>query len=207
MRMGFRSVLAAVVVSMTLASTAAADTATSDLFLVRDACGASDTLPPDPRLAFDLGASQLGCGSLAGIAGGTPTSYPAKQGMPVTLDTARPVYVAISISSYFGVAVGGIGPETVEVSLTGKRDKKTVQIGQATLTTPAEEMLTKAEYVAEFELPLTPELAGEYTAMTLDLTVGGSQLSGFVNHDGTSYVSLPVFDSSIPEEPEEEFFE
>jgi hypothetical protein len=67
-------------------------------------------------------------------------------------------------------------------------------------------MLTTAERVEQFDLPLKPEQGGEYTAITLELTVGGSELSGFVNHDGSSYVSLPVTDDSVPEEPTDEEF-
>ena len=204
MRTVLRTALAAVIASMTLASPAMADTSYADLLLARDACGASDGVEPDPRLAFDLGASTLGCGSLAAIAGGSTTTYPAKQGMPITLEGGRPIHVAISISSYTGVLVGGIGPETVEVVLTGRKDKKTVTLGQGTLESGAEEMLTKAAYTAEFEFPLTVEQGGEYTGISLDLTVGGSQFSGFVDHNGSSYVSLPIFDPPVEEPTEEE---
>ena len=204
MRTVLRTAWATAIASMALASPALADTATSDLYLARDACGATDGVEPAPRLAFDLGKSTLGCGNMLAIAGGSPTTYPAKQGMPVTLDASRPIAVVVSITSYFGVLVGGVGPETVDITLTGRKDGKTVKLGEGSLTTPAEEMLTNAEYTARFALPLKPEQGGEYTGISLDLTVGGSQLSGFVNHDGSSYVSLPVFDDSIPEEPEEE---
>ena len=204
MRTVLRTALATAIAGMALASPALADTATVDLYLARDACGATDGVEPDPRLAFDLGASTLGCGSMLAIAGGSPTTYPARQGMPVTLDPERPIDIAISISSYFGVLVGGVGPETVEVLLTGRKDGKTVTLGQGSLTTPAEEMLTNPEYVAEFALPLKPEQGGRYTSVSLSLTVGGSQLSGFVNHDGSSYVSLPVTDDSVPVPDEEE---
>jgi hypothetical protein len=204
MRTVLRTAIATAVASMTLASPALADTATVDLLLARDACGATDGVEPDPRLAFSLGQSTLGCGNMLAITGGSPEVYPAKQGMPVTLDPARPVDIGISITSYFGVLVGGIGPETVDVTLTGRKDGKPVTIGHATSTIPAEEMLTTAERVEQFDLPLKPEQGGEYTAITLELTVGGSELSGFVNHDGSSYVSLPVTDESVPEEPTDE---
>jgi hypothetical protein len=60
-------------------------------------------------------------------------------------------------------------------------------------------MLRQATRLTEFNFPITGK-GGEYKALTLTLNVGGSELSGFVNHDGSSYVSLPVFDSSVPTE-------
>jgi hypothetical protein len=198
--MRIRSLIIAAAVSLTLVPSALADTATEDLVLARDACGSTDTLPPDPRLALEPGASTLGCGSLDGIAGGSETDYPAKEGVPVTLDDARPIYVAISSSSYTGGPLGGIGPQTVDVTLSGVTSAgKTVTLGSASKTTGADVMLRQGESLDEFTFPIAGK-GGEYKALTLSLTVGGSELAGFVNHDGSSYVSLPVFDSSVPAE-------
>lgn len=203
MRKALRFILAVAAVGLTLAPTAlASDTAVTDLVLARDACGSTDELPPAPRLDLSTGASTLGCGSLLAITGGRPTSYPAvAAALPVELDATREIYAAISISSYLGVLVGGVGPETVELTLTGKRGEKVETLGTATSTTPAEQMLTKAAYLAEFTFPANPELSGTYTSLTLDLTVGGSQFSGFVDHDGRSLVSLPVTDASVADDP------
>jgi hypothetical protein len=203
MRMRFGTFFLTAAVSLSLTPAAFADTATEDLLLARDACGSTDTLPAAPRLAFSPGASTGGCGSLAAIGGGSPTEYPATEGVPVTLDESRPIYVAISTSSYLGVAVGGVGPETVEIELTGKNavTKKTVELGSGTVTRTADEMLTTAEALTEFNLPITGK-GGPYSALNLTLTVGGSQFSGFVNHDGSSYVSLPIFDADVPVEEE-----
>jgi hypothetical protein len=199
--MRIRTLIVAAAVSLTLAPSALADTATEDLVLARDACGSTDTLPPAPRLAFSPGASTLGCGSTLAIAGGSDTVYPATEGVPVTLDDARDIYVAISSESYTGVAVGGIGPETVSVLLTGKNAEtgKTVTLGQGDETLGADVMLRQATRLTEFHFPIAGK-GGTYKALTLTLKVGGSQFSGFVDHDGSSFVSLPVFDSSVPAE-------
>ncbi|MCW2990638.1 MAG: hypothetical protein JWM73_1232 [Solirubrobacterales bacterium] len=200
MRIALRSFIAAAAVSLTLVPSALADTATEDLVLARDACGSTDTLPPAPRLAFTPGASTLGCGSLLALSGGSPTDYPATEGVPVTLDDTRPIFVAVSSSSYTGGPLGGIGDETVEIDLTGKNAAgKTVSLGSDSQTIPAADMLQTGDRLSEFTLPIAGK-GGAYQGITLTLTVGGSQFSGFVNHDGSSYVSLPIFDSAVPTE-------
>jgi hypothetical protein len=192
MHMALRSFLATAAAGLALAPAAVADTATQDLYLARDACGG--TAPANTRLDTGLGASTLGCGSTVGGVISSTTSYPAVAGaMPVTLDATRPIYVAISIDSYLGVAVGGIGDETVSVTLSGRNaDNKTVTLGSASQTTPAQSELRNPHYVAEFNLPLKPDQGGLYNGITLSLTVGGAELGGYVNHDGSSLVMLPI---------------
>lgn len=206
MRMPLSSLLATAALGLALAPAAFADEATQDLNLVRDSCGGGSTVPPDTRLAFDLGASTLGCGSTLAFVSPATTSYPARQGVPVVIDGSRSVLVAITMTSYLGVAVGGVGDETITVTLSGKRKvgsapAKTETIGSKSSTIPAAEMARNPEYTAEFDLPVGTK-AGLYTALTLDVTVAGSAGGGFLNHDGTSFVSLPVFDPI--EEPTEE---
>jgi hypothetical protein len=203
MRIRFGTLFLAAAVSLSLTPAAFADTATEDLVLARDACGSTDSLPAAPRLAFTPGASSTSCGSLAAALGGSPTEYPATEGVPVRLDDSRPIHVAISTSSYLGVLVGGVGPETVEIELVGKNadTKKTVALGSGSVTRTADEMLTTATALTEFDLPIAGK-GGTYSSLTLTLTVGGSQFSGFVDHDGKSFVSLPIFDADVPVEEE-----
>lgn len=196
-----RFLATALLSGLLLAPSASADTDVYDLVLARDDCGGTDNL----RLDLYPGASTLGCGNLLGVFGGAVSTYPAvPEALPVQLDGERPIHVAISLGSYTGVVIGGVGSETVEVWVSGKRQGKVVDLGSASLTTPALTMLTQATYVAELEVPLTPEKSGTYTALDLDLKVGGAALSGFVDHDGRSFVSLPVVDGSIPTQDEEE---
>lgn len=195
-----RSFLLAAALSMTLVPSAFAGEAYEDLVLARDACGGTD--PANTRLAFYPGAASTGgCGGLlAGISPST-TTYPAAEGVPFTLaDDGRPIYVAISSSSYAGVALGGIGAQTVEVRLTGVNDatKKTVTLGSETQETDSATMLRQASSLNEFEFDVTNK-GGVYKSLTLTLTVGGSELAGFVDHDGASYVSLPITgETNIP---------
>ena len=197
-----RFLAVALLSGLLLAPTASADTDVYDLVLARDDCGGTDNL----RLDLYPGASSTGgCGNLVGVLGGVTDTYPAEPSvLPVELDGTRPISVAVSIGSFLGAGVGGVGPETVEVALTGKRAGKNVDLGSASVTTPAEEMLTNVSYVVQIELPLTAAKSGTYTQLSLDLLVGGSAGSGFVDHNGSSLVSLPVVDGSIPQ-PEEEF--
>jgi hypothetical protein len=191
MHKGCRTVLAVAAASLALAPTAAADTATSDLYVARDACGGTD--PANLRLAPEVGPYTGNCGNLLGVLGGSPSVYPSETMAPVSLDAERPVYIAISTTSE-GVAVGD---QTIDVELTAKdKSKEIVTLGEASNTKPAAEMLRGGTYTAEFELPISAEQAAkQYTAFTLTLTVGGSALGGYVNHGGQSLVSLPVFDS------------
>ena len=188
MHLPFRTILLTGLAGLALAPAASADTATSDYYLTRDDCGGTD----NPRLDPELGAYSGSCGSIAGIAGGDPVILPSKTGPLQTLDTTRKVYIAISVSDFVGAGVG-VGPQTIDVKLTGRDAKnKTVTLGSASDTKDAQTMLRGADYTAEFELPLKSTQKGGYKAFTLTLTVGGSQFGGFVDYDGNSFVSLPI---------------
>jgi hypothetical protein len=190
MHLALRTTLLTALAGLALAPAASAATATSDYYLARDACGGSD--PANPRLDTELGAFTDGCGSLAGITGQSTTSYPSAAGALQTLDITRKVFVAISVSDFSGAGVG-LGPQTIDVKLTGKDAKnKTLTLGSATDTKDAQAMLRGADYTAEFELPLKAGLAGPFKSFTLTVGVGGSQFAGFVDHDGNSFVSLPI---------------
>lgn len=193
MRTALRSFLAATALGLALAPSALADDAVSDLYVARDACGG--TTPANLRLASTVGAFSSGCGSLAGGLGGSDSDYATQNGdeaLPVTLDTSRPIHIEIAVSSDPGLLIGGIGDETVTLSLTGTRGTKDVDLGSATETTPLATMLQQTEHVYAFDLPLDAGKAGVYKAFDLVLNVGGSQQSGYVNHGGGSFVELPV---------------
>jgi hypothetical protein len=190
MHLGCRTFLATAAAGLALAPAALADTATSELYLARDACGGSD--PANLRLSPELGAFTSGCGSLAGIAGPSQSVYPSATGAPQTLDVTRKVYVAIMTGDFSGAGVG-LGPQTIDIKLTAKDAKnKLVTLGHASDTKDAQTMLRGADYTAEFELPLTAAQKGPYKAYTLTLDVGGSEFAGYVDHGGNSFVSLPI---------------
>lgn len=187
--------------SLAVAPTALAeDTAVRDLYIARDACGG--TAAPNIRLASSTGAFTGGCGSLLAGTGVTDTVFTtdkADPAMPVELDPTRPATATVVVSSYLGVAVGGVGPETVRFTLTGRLGKQTITLGSDSVTTPAQTMLTQAEKSYEFTLPLTNVPAGSYSSITWTLGVGGSQMSGYVDYSGGTFVSLPVTDASVAE--------
>jgi hypothetical protein len=198
--MRIRTFIASAALGLALAPAAQADTATQTLNIARDACGG--TTPANPHLSLGLGVFTSGCGSLVGILGGSATDYStsAGDGVPVTLDTARPIHVAVTVASDPGVVLGGIGDEVVDFSLSGKRGTKAVSLGDGSATTTADVMLRQTGHVYEFDLPLTAALAGTYSNLTLTLSVGGSQQSGYIDYGGGSYIELPVFDDSVPAE-------
>jgi len=194
-----RLLLAATAATLALAPSAGAvDTAMQDLFVARDACGGAD--PANIRLSAAGGAFSSGCGSLLAGTGVTDTVFTTPKGdpgLPVVLDPTRPATAAVAVSSFLGAGVGGIGEETVRFTLTGKLGTKTVTLGSATASTPADKMLTQASNTYEFELPLDKVPAGTYTSITWTLGVGGSQLSSYVDYGGGTFVSLPVTDASV----------
>ncbi|MFL5843440.1 MAG: hypothetical protein ACJ762_02025 [Solirubrobacteraceae bacterium] len=195
MRTPLRSFITATAVGLALAPSALADDTVTDLYVARDACGGTDAA--NLRLASAVGAFTSGCGSLVGGLGGSDSDYAttaSDEALPVTLDTTRPIHVEVAVSSDPGVLLGGIGDETVSLTLTGTRGTKTVDLGMASETTPLETMLQQTEHVYTFDLPLDITKAGTYSGFDLILNVGGSQQSGYVNHGGGSYVELPVPD-------------
>jgi hypothetical protein len=188
-----RAFLATVAAGLALAPAAVADTAFTDLYLARDACGGTE--PPNLRLDTGVGAETGGCGNAAAVLGGEPEDYPSNTEShgPLALDATRTAYLAISLTSYTGLLA--LGDETVDVVLSGKpAEGEIVTIGEASSTKAAADMLRGSAYTAEFEIPIPEDKAGPYEQVTLSLSVGGSAMGGYINHDGTSLVSLPVLD-------------
>src|SRR5689334_1334691 len=190
--MTIRKALIAATLGLVLAPAGAlADTATGDLLLTRSDCsGASDVL----GLSYDGGAYSGSCGSIPGATPTTDTYASDKLPLPVTLDTARKVHVAIFIDSFTGAPLGSLGDETVGVDLSGVTSgNKSVSLGSAQAVKPAAEMATAGSFEQDFDLDLS-KVVGASTAsfksFSLDLTVGGSLGGGFVNI-GKSVVSLP----------------
>jgi hypothetical protein len=193
-----RTFLIAVAAVLVAAPAAFADTAVEELALARDGCTSSDP-PPNFRLDWSPGSSTTGCGNLAAglnnapIFPATPDIYPSSKAVgAITLDPSRPIVVRVSISSYTGTK-GGVGPETIDISLTGKNPQnKTVNLGSASQTKAAQDELQNGNYIAELSVPLTAALGGKYKSVSLSLSVGGAQFGGFVKDDGNSVVRLPI---------------
>jgi hypothetical protein len=186
-----RAVVATALLGLTLAPAASADTSTLDLVLARDDCAGE--APPNLRLDFGPGAASGSCAQTASWYEPTKQSFPAKAGMPMTVDGTRHALVTITVNSYAGRAVGGLGDQTTSVELQGVTTTGArVVMARGTQTIGAADMLRTPTYVAEFDLPV---VGGTYKSMTLNLTIGGSALHGFVHYNGDSFVSMPVADT------------
>src|SRR3954452_1710182 len=179
--MTIRTALIAATLGLALAPAGAlADSATGDLLLTRSDCsGASDVL----GLSYDGGAYSGSCGGIPGVLPTTDTYASDKLPLPITLDTARKVHIAIYIDSFVGPPIGSLGDETVGVDLSGViSGNKSVSLGSAQQVKPAAEMVTAGTYEQDFDLDLSKVAASNvYKSFSLDLTVGGSVGRGFVN--------------------------
>jgi hypothetical protein len=185
-----RAVVATAILGLTLVPSAFAGTATTDFVLARDACGGTAAAPPNERLDLAPGASTDPCGSFDSWAGPSTTSFPAAAGVPITLDGTRHALIVITVDSYTGSPLGGVGDQTTAISLTGRNlANKRVTIASGTQTIPAASMLRTGTYAAEFDVPV---VGGDYKTLQLDLTVGGAVLHGFVHYNGDSFLTLPT---------------
>jgi hypothetical protein len=185
------TLVAITALSLVPASPALADDSTADLLLTRSACtGASDIL----KLDFELQAYTGSCGdALAFATGGQTDTYASDKLTPFTLDTSRPISVAIKLSTQGGLVAVGDQKVTIDLSATDAKGKG-VALGSAEATKAAADMLRGGNYTQTFSLPLTAAKGGPYKSFSLDLTVGGSVLGSYVNNGGASLVSLPIFD-------------
>lgn len=201
MRTSVLTFLAAVTAALALAPSAMADTATADLFLARDDCGGTD----NPHLSYNLGAFTDACGSLAAAVAPSGDVYDSGT-LPLTfgLDTSREGKIDITVSSRESLGYG-IGDQQIDVTLTGvTTGKKTVTLFSGSDVKAAADMLGGANYTAEFTFPLTG-IGGPYKSFSLDVSVGGASLAGYISNGADSLVSLPVADGTVlvPEEDEE----
>jgi hypothetical protein len=129
---------------------------------------------------------------------GTAFEMPAADGLPLTLDAAKPITGVINVQSYYAVGAGpdvmGIGQPQLEVKLAGTSAGEEVVLGELTTdaytVTPA-----SADYVVEFEIVPAEESAGtvlDDLTLTLQVT-GNSMFHGVFPADGTSTLTLGGF--------------
>lgn len=144
----------------------------------------------------DLANPEEACADpFAGLTGSSfgtgPFPMPALDGLPLTLDAAKPIKGTIHVQSWYAAGAGpdvmGIGQAQIDVSLTGISGGEEVVIGELTtepyLVTPAE-----ANYVVEFEIEPPAELAGAVLdELVLSLEATGTQMfHGVFPADGSS---------------------
>ena len=129
---------------------------------------------------------------------GTAFEMAAVDGLPLTLDAAKPIKGVINVHSYYLVGAGpdvmGIGQPEIDVKLAGMAAGAEVVIGELT-TEPYTVTPASAEYVVEFEIVPPEELAGtvlDELTLTMQIT-GNSMFHGVFPADGTSTLTLGAF--------------
>ena len=201
----FRSLFLAAGISLALAPAAAiADSAVAALYAARDDCGGTD----NPRLSFDLGAYSDSCGSVVNGPGGvtsTSETFGSDTLSPLwSLDPSRPGKISVGVSSREGLGYG-LGDQTISVTLTARdTHNKTVTLYTGSATKDAQAMLGGANYVQDFDVDLKGA-TGPFKSYTLDVSVGGAALAGYLSTGGDTLVELPVPDGTVlvPPDPEE----
>jgi hypothetical protein len=129
---------------------------------------------------------------------GTAFEMAAVDGLPLTLDAAKPIQGVINVQSFYFAGIGpdvmGIGQPQLEVKLAGVSGGEEVVIGELTTdaytVTPA-----SADYVVEFEIVPPEELAKtvlDELTLTLQVT-GNSMFHGVFPANGTSTLTMGGF--------------
>lgn len=167
------------------------------------ACG----LSTDADLAGDTSCGDPFGGSTTGpVAGsGEPILVAALDGLPLTLDAAKPIKGTLNIGSYTLAALAdngagvplGAGEGQWQVALTGTSDGEDVTIGELTTETYTVTPGT-GDYEVTFEITPGEELAGTvFDSLTLSLEmVGSATLHGAIQADGTSTLTVGAFTRS-----------
>lgn len=137
-------------------------------------------------------------GALGSELGTGPWVMPFLEGLPLTLDAAKPIKGSISAESFYLVDVGpdvmGIGQAELYVKLVGTSGGEELVLGELTtdpyLVTPAQ-----ANYTVPFEITPPADMAGKvFDSLTLTLELQGDQMfHGVLNADGTSTVTMGAF--------------
>ena len=157
-------------------------------------------LSVDPKLATDGSCGDPFGGAITGPAAGSgPTLIPVTDGLPLTLDAAKPVKGTFVMGSYtlaaladngLGQPLGG-GEAQWEIILTGTSGGKEITIGEVTtetyLVTPG-----IGDYEVAFEIVPAAELAGKvFSGLALSLEqVGHTLIHGAIGTDATSSLTI-----------------
>lgn len=164
-----------------------------------DTCG----LSIDADLAGDTTCGDPFGGAIIGpVAGSGPIAIAALDGIPLTLDAAKPIAGTLNIGSYTLAALAdngagvplGTGEGQWQIALTGSSGGEDVTLGEVTTdtypVTPG-----NGAYEVTFEFTVPEELDRKVLdSLTLSLEqVGNSLLHGSIRADGTSTMTLGAF--------------
>jgi hypothetical protein len=178
-------------------SFAAADPGSTTFYLRRDGCG---TANDNPHLSVTSGTDAGdGCGlvvnAVVGVGGDVDQAafvdFPATDGLPVALDTGRPVTGVIDLGGL------GVGAAEVDVSMEALVDGQGVAIGSDSETAVLDP--TANDNPVAFTIVPNAALAGaDLQGVDLRVHIHGPQIySGFVNNSGKSWVRLPSYAASV----------
>ena len=166
---------------------------TRTFYLRRDAC--TDGVDNERLSVVNGSDGGDGCGLIG--AGNLTTTYPAADGVPVTVDADRNLTGKI-VTSSFEPSTGGIGAGQAQVRITLKGTgadgaAQTIATGTQTyLVTPG-----TPQHTATYDLDVPAALDDKtFTALSLDVTyMTGVVLHSFTALSGASFVTLPIMDS------------
>lgn len=143
-------------------------------------------------------------GSTTGDVQGTgePVVVTAIDGLPLTLDAAKPVKGTLQMGSYTLAVLAdngagqplGVGEAEWEIALTGTSGGEDITIGEVT-TEPYMVTPGTGDYEVTFEITPAADLAGK-TFETLSLSleqVGSATIHGALSADATSKITLGAF--------------
>lgn len=160
-------------------------------------------LSVDAGLASDGSCGDPFGGAITGPAAGSgPTLISAVDGLPLTLDAAKPVKGTFVMGSYTLAALAdnglgqplGVGEAQWQIILTGSSGGKDVTIGEVTTETY---MVTPGtgDYEVTFEITPAADLAGKvFDKLTLSLEqIGNTLIHGAIGTDATSSLTLGAF--------------
>lgn len=165
-------------------------------FLRQEGCGS--TSQPGRLEPKAGGDGATGCGTIGGLPfdeiAGSPEPFTSSgKGLPINLDTSRPVTGQLAAGSWVGNGAGGIGEVVFDVALVGTTAAGAeVDFGSTTVSgaaAPGEDVV-----LVPFELK-SPGVKGSTVlkSLVLEVTQRGANLGMSAKQlDGDSYVVLPT---------------
>ncbi len=178
----------------------------TQFFVRRQGCGtANDNL----RLSVTSGTDNSGCGttgaitplneigSTVGVIAPASENYSAVDGLPVTLDAAKPITGVITLSSYQPPAYAGAGTVSIQVTLSGTVGVDNLALGTTTVGYTA----LPAEAPKSTAWSITPPSnldKNDLTSLTLNVLIRGVHaMHGFMAYGGASHLTVPSYSASF----------
>ncbi|HVM11556.1 MAG TPA: hypothetical protein VM638_03645 [Actinomycetota bacterium] len=171
-------------------------------FLRRAGCG---TANDNQRLSRTSGTDNSGCAYTASITplneldgGSLADSYPAADGVPLTLDATKPISGVIQVSSYQPGVNAGVGMTRIDITLRGsERAGGETQIGTTSVSYTVLPGQAPVRSSWSFQ-PVASLDKKDFTSLELSVVVRGHNvMHGFTNYGGSSYLDIPSWTKSF----------